>query len=116
MSSLHDLLEQGIYSTEKFLERSQVLADKIASAEGNLAKLKDKLREEKARDESKTNIIPNVERVLEVYSSTDDPKFKNDLLKEVLEKVVYTKTQRAQRGHLENLDNFDLAIYPKLPK
>jgi hypothetical protein len=54
--------------------------------------------------------------VLEVYSSTDDPKFKNDLLKEVLEKVVYTKTQRAQRGHLENLDNFDLAIYPKLPK
>ena len=41
------------------------------------------------------------------------PKEKNDMLKDVLEKVVYTKKERSKKG---NLDNFNITIYPKIPK
>lgn len=113
LDNIHDLLEQGVYTTEKFLERSRLLAERIKEANDNLSALEAEIALDEAREESRRTIIPKVERLLEVYHELPDAKAKNDMLKEVLEKAVYTKDVRA-RWH-GSPDDFELVLYPKLP-
>lgn len=114
MENIHDLLEQGIYSTDTFLERSKIITERIEKAKKDKNILLEELHKEEMREESKRTIIPKVEKVLELYKLTDDPQLKNDLLKEVIEKAVYTKTVSG-RWHGKP-DDFELVLYPKLPK
>ena len=114
MNNIYDLLEQGIYSTETFLERSKIINERIKEARQAKEKLIQELHREEMREESKKNIIPKIENVLELYKTTEDPAIKNKLLKEVLDKAVYTKTVNG-RWH-NRPDEFELVLYPKLPK
>lgn len=113
-NKLYDLLEQGIYSTEIFLERSQRLAENISSSQAELEKMQDEMRNHEALRIQRQEFIPKVEKILEVYRLTEDPKEKNDLLKQILTKVVYRKTSN---GHYkgQQADDFDLVLFPKLP-
>lgn len=113
LDHVHDLLEQGIYSTEKFLERSRSLAERIQVTRQNLEALEEEITLDAAREESRKNIIPKVEQLLAVYHDLPDAKAKNDILKSVLEKAVYLKEHRA-RWH-GSPDDFDLVLYPRLP-
>lgn len=114
LNNLHDLLEQGIYSTDKFLERSKLLNDKLQDTQRIRKSLLDDLSTEIVREENRKNVIPKVEKVLEVYHTVNSPSEKNTLLREVLEKVVYTKTVNG-RWH-NRPDDFEIILYPKLPK
>jgi len=115
MGNLHDLLEQGVYSTDMFQERSKLLAERIESAEYNRQILTEAIElETREKEETHKNVIPRVEKVLEVYRLTEDPRLKNDLLKSILEKVIYTKTVNA-RWH-NDPDEFTIKLMPKLPK
>ena len=113
ISKTHDLLEQGIYTTDVFLERSRALSLRMDEVKEHIAILDKELKTEITREDSAVNIIPKVEKLLEVYHDLPSPKAKNDMLKDVLEKVVYTKKERSKKG---NLDNFNITIYPKIPK
>lgn len=109
----HDLLEQGVYDTETFLTRSRSLTGRINAAQESIATLTSELAEEEARAASRRNIIPKVEKLLEVYAALPSAQAKNDMLKGVLEKVEYTKLHRSGRNG--PFDNFELLLYPKLP-
>ena len=109
----HDLLEQGVYDTEMFLSRSRSITGRINAAQDSIASLTSELAEEEARSASRRNIIPKVEKLLEVYSVLPSAQAKNDMLKGVLEKVEYTKLHRSGRNG--PFDNFELLLYPKLP-
>jgi DNA invertase Pin-like site-specific DNA recombinase len=110
---LHDLLERGIYDTDTFLERSRNIAERLRQAESDLDMMQTELgRNEKAEAE-RGEIIPKVERLLDVYDSLPTPAAKNALLREAVEKVVYTKEVRYKR---RGEDVFTLDIYPRLPK
>lgn len=113
LNSLYDLLEQGVYSTDTFLERSTVINGKIATAKQDKEQLENQLKQSINKENGKKVIIPKVERVIGLYPHMDSPKQKNDLLKEVLEKVVYTK-EVGGRWHAAP-DDFELALYPRLP-
>ena len=113
LDNVHDLLEQGVYSTEKFLERSRVLAEKIQTAKENLDAIETEIALDAAREESRRSIIPEVEHLLAVYDDLPDAKAKNDMLKSVLEKVVYTKERGVRQGGTP--DGFELVLYPRLP-
>lgn len=113
LNSLHDFLEQGIYSTEVFMKRSKVLNDKIDTAKLNKKNLENKLKNISLIEENKKTIIPKMERVLEIYDGLETPKEKNDLLKEVIDKVVYIKKEGGRWSG--KVDNFRLKLYPKLP-
>ena len=54
-----------------------------------------------------------MERLLDVYDQLPTAKAKNDMLKEVLEKVVYTKESG---GRWAKPDAFEIVIYPKIPR
>ena len=109
----HDLLEQGVYDTDTFLSRSRSLNERIASTEADIASMSAELVEDEKRAASRRNIVPKVEKLLEVYTELPSAQAKNDMLKEVLEKVLYTKLLPS--GQSGPFDNFELTIFPKIP-
>ncbi|PEN31277.1 recombinase family protein [Bacillus toyonensis] len=109
-NNLHDLLERGVYTVDMFLERSNVVSDRITEITSTMENLKKEIKTEIKKEKVKKDTIPQVEHVLDLYFKTDDPKKKNSLLKSVLEKAVYKK-EKWQR-----LDDFELVLYPKLPQ
>lgn len=115
LSRTHDLLEQGVYDTDTFLSRSRSrsISERIQAARDSIEALSAELVEDEARAAARRNIVPKVEKLLEVYSALPSPQAKNELLKEVLERVEYTRLSRSGRGG--PLDNFELVLYPKLP-
>ncbi len=114
LGKTHDLLEQGVYDTETFLARSRDITQRMSEAQNRLTALEEDVRIETLREESSANIIPNVERVLELYDSLPTAQAKNDILKEVLEKVIYTKEKSARNKGVYP-DDIELTLYPKLP-
>lgn len=116
LDNLHDLLEQGVYSTDKFLERSKLLGEKIKKTNNDIEMMEDQLVQLNAREKGKKLIIPKVQKVLDIYLSLEDPAAKNKLLKEVLEKAIYLKTNKRGRWDDGAMDDFELVLYPKVPK
>lgn len=113
ISNTHDLLEQGVYTTETFLKRSRTLGERMQESKNNRAAIVEELKLHDMRDRARTAIIPSVEKLLEVYHELPNPKAKNDMLKEVLEKVIYTKNTKGTRK--KPADTFEIELYPKLP-
>ncbi|AFS79218.1 resolvase [Gottschalkia acidurici 9a] len=111
---LHDLLEQGIYSTEKFLERSKIISEKISKLKDNKSNLEKELNQNRLKEESDRTIIPKIERILKTYNTLETPDQKNELLKEVLTEVEYNK-EVGGRWHAKP-DDFKLVVHPKIPK
>ncbi|WP_246105524.1 recombinase family protein [Sporomusa termitida] len=107
---LHDLLERGIYDEATYLDRSQNLSERISEAEKNIADTEKAIRNETKREKARKDIIPKLEKVLDVYDKTKDPAIKNQMLKSVLENATYRK-EKHQRD-----DDFTLVLYPILPK
>jgi hypothetical protein len=56
-----------------------------------------------------------VEHLLAVYDELPDAQSKNDLLKDIIERIEYTKDSPSPRMRNAPRDNFELVIYPKLP-
>ena len=113
LDNTHDLLEQGIYTTEQFLDRSRKLSERIKKNEADRLALGADIASDKSREAGRKQIIPKVERLLEVYDELPTAKAKNDMLKEVLEKVVYLKTKNGRWNNAP--DDFELTLYPKIP-
>lgn len=110
MNSLYDLLEQGIYTTETFLARSQVITEKLSELDRELSDAKARGEQQERLRRSRFEIIPRIEHVLNTYPTLSDPKEKNDMLKEVLDKAVYSKTQ----GGRWTPSDMELLVFPKL--
>ncbi|MCD7811939.1 MAG: recombinase family protein [Ruminococcus sp.] len=109
----HDLLEQGVYDTDIFLSRSRMLNERITAAKANIERLSAEVEADEQKASCRKNIIPEVEKLLDVYDVLPSAQAKNDMLKGVLEKVEYTKNKRS--GKYGPFDNFELVLFPKLP-
>ena len=104
-----EMLEEGIYSKEKYINRTK-------SLEKDLSALRESLKELESRSysdiENKKNAIPIMSKVLEEYwnlSATD----KNKLLKSIIDKIEYTKTERNTRYNPDEV-KFTLKIFLKI--
>lgn len=111
--SLHDLLEQGIYSTETFLERSKNIREKKETNRKERSALEKKLQQFNNFDDVRKIIIPKVENLLIIYKNLKTSGEKNRMLKEFVEKVTYLKTDSVRWN--ANAAIY-LKVYPKLPK
>lgn len=110
MDNLYDLLEQGIYTPDTFVTRSQVLTEKMTAVNKELAEVEARCDRQTRLHKSRFEIIPRIERVLEVYPTLEDPREKNNMMKEVLEKAVYKKTQ----GGRWLPSDMELLLFPRL--
>lgn len=105
---LYDLLEQGIYSTEIFLQRSQELAGRKDALEEDLRQLR--VNAEKAARAANLwkNVVPTMEHVLRAYDLEASAEERNGLLKQAIEKIVYQKDTAGEAP--------TLFFYPKIKK
>lgn len=104
-----DLLEQGIYTQELFLERSKTLAARIEETTQRLEQLNVELKTEKERQHKQREIVPKVEQAIKYYKSSRDIQKKNAVLKEIIHEVKYWKEKNQKN------DEFTIEITPKFP-
>ena len=74
--------------------------------------LNEEIKKIEQNEKSKIELIPKVKNVLDIYSKCSNIKEKNELLKTVIKKVDYLKTEKCY-GKKSNPENFELMIYTK---
>lgn len=105
--SLHDLLEQGVYDINTFIERSNYIADKVEHINKCIISTNQALEVERNKKTS-NEYLDELKSVIDLYYKTDDANRKNLLLKKVLAKVVYYKDKSCKN------DEFKIELFPKL--
>lgn len=100
-NKLYDLLEQGIYDTDTFMQRNDILEKKRSDAENELEKYTALLSD--MQDKSDTeNMIPVMSRLWGGYN-TLSPAEKNQFYKTLIARISY-KRSHEQRNHTFDLD------------
>ncbi|MBD5128493.1 MAG: recombinase family protein [Ruminococcaceae bacterium] len=113
--TIYDLVERGLYTDEEFKKRITEIKQRIENAKNGLKKLGLDREIVERRKKAIEEFAPKVEHILEIYSTRTSAAAKNEILKEVLERVVYDKEKSgALKGC--SADDFTLIAYPKLPK
>lgn len=113
MSNIYDFLEDGTYSKELFEERRRAIQDKVDKININIEYQKKEIEKEKRIKEDVKIIIPKIENVIDIYSTLENPEEKNLLLKTVVKKIEYLKTEKAIKKNSDP-EKFELDIYPIL--
>jgi len=90
LSRMYDLLEQEVYDTNTFLERSKIVNDKIKSLE---AAIKEIESEQKLPQLPPDEAIRRLKYVIDNFDGSDAEE-KNRLLHTVVRKIYYYKTER----------------------
>lgn len=114
-NKIYDLFEEGVYDKEVFKERIAKVNETIKELECKIKTLKQKVEAQENIEEEQKLIIPKIENVLDVYYKLETAEQKNILLKTILEKVTYLKTEKAIKKN-SDASNFEIHIYPKIPK
>ena len=106
---LFDLLETGVYDVPTYRQRRADLDARIAQAREAL---------DAARGAPgippMARLVPRLKTVLAAYDATESPAEKNDLLKQVVQKIIYHKTTRCYRNS-NPADHLTLDIIPRIP-
>lgn len=108
-----DLLERGIYTPEIFADRSQLLQEKIAQCRRSLAESAEKCRRLRQKPQALSLACPACKTLTETYAALS-PAAQNQMLKELLDHVVYQKEASGRWHHAP--DAFSLALYPKISR
>ena len=112
--NIFDLLEQGVYTTDQFLERSQNLSERISSAKASKASIESSLTRHTESELAAYQLMPKVKHLLDVYESLPNAAQKNELLKEIIEKIEYRK-DKAATYRSGAPDDFEIVLHPRLP-
>ena len=113
ISKTFDLLEQDIYDTDIFTQRNKELAARKSDLQTQIKEISEEIKQEENKKAVRLEQLPRYIKILENYDYSLPAAVRNKTLKEVLNKVVYLKTQRNKRSESDN-DNFKIKLYPKL--
>ena len=100
-----ELLEKEIYTVQMFTKRNTALQSEIDRVNVGIEDVKEQIFNQQKEQVVQSNIIPATQYLLDSYDKLT-PREKNDLWKEVIEKVTYYKA--------ETKGEFQITIYPKL--
>jgi len=98
ITTAQDMLEREVYSPDEYLARKRSLTDRIKSAEDEIANL----RALDSADDQETIIIrrlPAIRSVLDAWPYATTPADQNRLLRSILSRVNYKKTEILNRSH-----------------
>lgn len=107
---IYELFETEIYDSDTFRER--ITASKLESDQikAEVVDLEYQYQKQAKLESNKKAMIPKVQRVLDTYWSSS-PAERNQMLKEVVEKIEYFKESKGTKKHIPD---FSLKIYPRL--
>lgn len=97
-AKIYDFFEQGIYSAEVFLERSAAVSEKIKSGEAQLKEISESKAAPKLSDEE---LIFSLEKIIRNFDMADSEE-KNRMLRSVIKKIKYSKTERQCRNKTDS--------------
>lgn len=115
LNKIYYFLENGIYSKDEFINRSKAIKENIQNLESKLKEYSSLLQNNAEISNKKETMIPKIENVLDLYNKLQTAEDKNILLKSILSKVTYLKTEKAIKKDSDPT-NFELHIYPKISK
>lgn len=104
-----EMLEEGIYTKEKYLKRVNALESELNALKSNLEGLNDISFDD---EERALKTIPILEKVLDEYWNLTG-KQRNEILKSFIDKIEYTKTTPT-RGQTNNDKYIELKIYLRI--
>lgn len=108
---IYELFEEQIYDKNTFFERTQKSEETISILEKQILNIKSEIEKIIEIRNEKENYIPSVKNVLQKYKTINNAKEKNELLKTVIDKIYYLKTEQGNKWHKSN---FDIWILPKI--
>lgn len=100
-----EMLELGVYSTDKYLGRVNTLESEINAIQEQISALKQSRNNE---TEKIRRAVPILQKCLDCYWSLSVEE-KNDLLKTFIKKIEYTKTKKNNR--FDGVENLQLKIF-----
>lgn len=99
---------KGMIDKTTFQEKETKFAKRKAIAQKTLTQYQQQLDQQQRMMSKHHNLIPKIKSVLTKYPTLNNPKEKNALLKEVLEKCLYMRTKE------QSYSEFTIKIYPRL--
>ncbi len=115
LNKIYDFLENGIYNKDEFISRSKVIKNNVEILENKLQEYEKLLSKKTEIQNEKERIIPKLENIIDLYYKLETAEDKNILLKSIIAKVTYLKTEKAIKKDSDPT-NFELHIYPKICK
>lgn len=115
LNRTYEFLESGIYTPEVFKERHAVIKKEEEQISGKISRLQERLAREERRQREISLLIPRSYALIDLYQHESSAFEKNQILKQLVEKATYIKTERNTRGKLITY-NFTLHVWPKLPE
>lgn len=112
LNRIYDFFENGVYSLDIFTERKNKILLEEKNLQNKYDELLSELNEFEKIEKAKKNLIPQTKNVLAKYNECTDVQMKNDLLKSVIEKIEYLKTEKCYKKNTDP-ENFELLIFPK---
>lgn len=112
LDKAYDLLEQGVYTKQIFISRSENISSRIKDLDSLISTMNREIEDFQTVMKNHKSIVPKIEKLMDLYYKLPTPQAKNNLLKEVLEKVVYIK-ERSGRW-TGTPDEFRLILYPRI--
>lgn len=100
-------LELGVYSPQLFAKRNAVIESKMTVLKSDIVDIEKQIVLRDKNQSVQNTIIPATQYLLDSYDQLT-PKEKNDLWKQVLEKITYYKNVKGGEFHI--------TIYPKLQR
>ena len=112
MHRAFELVETGVYTPTLYLERKNALDAERTSLLRQQGDIQAELEQLERAIADRRAFALRLQHVLDAYGQASNAREQNRLLKTVIEKIVYTKTERVTANHPGNLH---LQIYPLLP-
>lgn len=106
LDNAFNLVEQGVYTLSVFQDRRAKLTDAMANLDIQMKKLQKEITALENSESTQKNLIPQTEELLASYDQMTNEE-RNELLKEILEKIKYYKSKD---GRIE------IDLYPRLPQ
>jgi hypothetical protein len=104
-NNICELLETNVYTVQMFTKRNSVLQSDIDQILMDIEDLKEQIFEQHKERIVQNNVVPTTQYLLDNYEMLT-PREKNNLWKEVLQRITYYKNNRG--------GEFQITIYPKL--
>lgn len=95
LTKIHELLEQGVYDIETFIDRRDSLNDRTEVLKKHI--IAEQNRRQTVLDSDLRKASEKIHSVLDVYESADPAK-RNELLRSVIDYIIYNKTQRGRQN------------------
>ena len=111
LTKTFELVEDGIYTREAFLQRQSEINAEISRLQTASEELQRKLDAHAAELSARENAAPQIQHVLDVYDRKSAPAERSALLKQVIDCIDYHKTTK-QRWSAEN--DLSVTIHPKI--